>query len=119
MKTALCSSLPAASLPGDSLLWSELILFMIASAMDWLMTILLLKTRHSDGELEFVESNPVACLILNDWGLTGLFGFKVAMVFLIAMCCSIIAVRRLRAARLVLRFGVVSACLVVVYSAAL
>jgi|SRR5579863_2210726 len=98
---------------------AEMALFMLASALDWLMTVFLLKSQSSNGEIEFIESNPVASFFLNDWGFTGLFGFKATMVLVIAACCLIIAVRRIQVARLVLRFGVVSVSLVVVYSAAL
>jgi hypothetical protein len=112
-------SLPAAISRESLRLRCEIALFIIASAMDSLMTLILLKS-HSPGDgLEFVESNPVACCILDDWGFPGLFGFKLVMVGLITTVCAMIAVRRIDVARHVLRFGVVTASLVVVYAAVL
>ncbi len=97
----------------------ETCLFALASALDFLMTWSLLGFQGPTDEVEFVESNPVACFFLTNWGLIGLVGFKLAMVCAIAAVCQAIAWRRIGAARRVLQFAAVAASLVVVYSAGL
>jgi hypothetical protein len=97
----------------------ETCLFALASALDFLMTWSLLGFQGPSDEVEFVESNPVACFFLSNWGLIGLVGFKLAMVCVIAAVCQAIASRRIGAARRVLQFAALAASLVVVYSAGL
>jgi hypothetical protein len=97
----------------------ETCLFALASALDFLMTWNLLRFQGSTDGVQFVESNPIACFFLTNWGLTGLVGFKLAMVCVIAVVCQAIGSRRIGAARGVLQFAAVAASLVVVYSAGL
>jgi hypothetical protein len=97
----------------------ETCLFALASALDFLMTWSLLGFQGSTDEVQFVESNPVACFFLTNWGLIGLIGFKLAMVCAIAAVCQAIASRRIGTARRVLQFAAIAASLVVVYSAGL
>ena len=97
----------------------ETSLFVLASAMDFLMTWLLLNYQSGSSHIEFVESNFVARYFLYSWGFNGLIGFKVATVAMVAVICQIIARHRREVARRLLQFATVAAMLVVVYSVVL
>src|SRR4051812_43350558 len=75
--------------------------FVLASALDFVMTYIML----THPEIHFVESNPVALFFINHWGLKGLLGFKLAVVMLIVVICQIIAQHNLKLARRVLYGG--------------
>jgi hypothetical protein len=93
--------------------------FVLASAMDFLMTWLLLNCQTATGHIEFVESNVVARYFLYSWGFAGLIGFKLGTVGLVAVICQIIARHRVEVARRLLHFATLAAMLVVVYSVVL
>lgn len=97
----------------------ETSLFVLASALDFLMTWLLLNYQGGGEHIEFVESNFVARYFLYSWGFNGLIGFKVASVSLVAVICQVIARRRFEVARRLLQFATVAAMVVVVYSVVL
>lgn len=97
----------------------ETSLFALASAMDFLMTWLLLNYQSASGHVEFVESNFVARYFLYSWGFNGLIGFKFTTVAMVAVICQIIARSRIDVARRLLQFATVAAMVVVVYSAVL
>lgn len=97
----------------------ETSLFVLASAMDFMMTWLLLNYQGGGDHIEFVESNFVARYFLYSWGFNGLIGFKIATVSFVALICQIIARRRIDVARRLLQFATAAAMMVVVYSAVL
>jgi hypothetical protein len=97
----------------------ETSLFVLASALDFLMTWLLLNYQSAGGHIEFVESNFVARYFLYSWGFNGLIGFKFATVAMVAVICQIIARSRIEVARRLLQFATVAAMGVVVYSVVL
>jgi hypothetical protein len=94
----------------------ETSLFIIASALDFYMTFLLLDFReHPEAEPLFFESNPVAGYFL-DWGPQGLIFFKFGIVAFVAVIAQIIATKKLRTARWLLNFATVLVACVVIYS---
>lgn len=95
----------------------ETALFILVSALDVLMTYVLL--RHSaEGRTAhiFTESNAVARYFLNHWGVKGLIWFKFTMVAVVAVLAQLIAMRRLELARRLLIFATLLVCAVVIYS---
>lgn len=94
----------------------ETSLFVLASALDFLLTWSLLNYQGS-GHIEFVESNFVARYFLYSWGFNGLIAFKVGTVAMVAVVCQIIARHRPEVARRLLQFAFIAAMVVVVYSA--
>jgi Domain of unknown function (DUF5658) len=97
----------------------ETSMFVLASALDFLMTWLLLNYQGTGDHIEFVESNFVARYFLYSWGFNGLIVFKFATVGMVVVICQFIARRRLQVARRLLQFATVAATTVVVYSAVL
>lgn len=97
---------------GKLLLETETCWFVLASALDLIVTYILL----SHPVVRFVESNPVALFFLNHWGIKGLLGFKLAVVTFVVVLCQIIAHHNKRLARRVLFAGTAIVAGVVVYS---
>lgn len=97
----------------------ESLLFVVSSAMDFLMTWLLLSYQGRPDHVLFVESNPIARYFLYSWGFDGLIGFKIATVAFVVAICQIIALQRRDVARRLLHFASLAAISVVVYSAIL
>ncbi len=96
-----------------SIAWpQESLLFMLVSAMDVVMTYVLL----SRGGGMFVESNPVANYFLRYWGPRGMVYFKIGMVALICLLAQIIARHRPRTARVLLQGATAVVAVVVLYS---
>ncbi len=95
----------------------EMILFVLASALDVFMTYLLLR-YSSDGrtQLQVVESNPVARYFFIHWGIRGMIFFKFSLVAFVVVISQIIASRRPRTAMYLLRFAICLVSLVVIYS---
>jgi Domain of unknown function (DUF5658) len=91
----------------------ETLLFVVASALDVVMTWILLNKYHADG---FVESNPIARFFLESWGPRGLVYFKFVMVAFVAVICQIIALKREDIARRILYFATALVACVVIYS---
>ena len=85
-------------------------LFVLASALDVLMTYLLLLRD------DFTESNPIALFFLINWGIAGMVAFKFAMVAVVAAIAQYIAMTKLSLARRVLNFGTLVVAGVVIYS---
>ncbi|MGE5193970.1 MAG: DUF5658 family protein [Deltaproteobacteria bacterium] len=96
----------------------ETALFILASALDAMMTRYLLVSGGS-GDKWFVESNPIPRYFLESWGLDGLTYFKFALVALVSVICQIIARRRVEVARRVLNFASIVVLGVVIYSVVL
>ncbi|MFN0056590.1 MAG: DUF5658 family protein [Planctomycetales bacterium] len=95
----------------------EMLLFCLASLLDFLLTRQLLTDEGS--HYLFMESNPVARYFLMGWGLRGLIYFKAVTVAFVIVICQIIARERLDVARRLLRFALLAAMAVVAYSAVL
>ncbi len=102
---------------GQILLESETSWFVLASALDFAMTYILLQHPHDeDARFRFIESNPVAVFFLNHWGVKGLFCFKLAIVTLVVVICQIVARHNVKLARRVLYLGTAIVTTVVIYS---
>jgi hypothetical protein len=97
---------------------TETVLFVMASTLDALLTLFLLRYGGENGHT-FIESNPIPRYFLESWGLGGLVYFKFALVTVIALICQIIARRKIEVARRVLNFASLVVMGVVIYSAAL
>jgi hypothetical protein len=91
---------------------SETAWFVLASALDFAMTYIML--HHQ--EVHFVESNPIALFFMNHWGIKGLLLFKFSVVMFVAVICQIIARQNLQLGRRVLFVGTAIVASVVVYS---
>lgn len=94
------------------LLEAETSAFILASAMDFAVTFLML--NHE--QVQFIESNPIAAFFLNHWGVKGLFLFKLAVVTLIVVICQFVARHKVQLARGVLIVGTAVVTAVVIYS---
>ncbi|MES2793070.1 MAG: DUF5658 family protein [Planctomycetota bacterium] len=86
--------------------------FVVASALDFAMTFMML--RHQ--EIVFVESNPIALFFINHWGIKGLLCFKLSIVAFVSLICQVIARENLQLGRRVLFLGTAIVAAVVVYS---
>lgn len=86
--------------------------WILVSALDFLMTFLLL----SNPAFNFIESNPIASFFFHRWGFKGLLVFKLVLAAFVAVVCQIIATRKVELARKVLQFGTFVVGLVVIYS---
>lgn len=84
--------------------------FILASALDALLTYVLLQGEH------FVEANPVARFFLYHWGIQGMVYFKFAMVAFVCVIAQVIAARRHETARRLLYAATLIVASVVVYS---
>ena len=94
------------------LLESETAWFALASALDFIMTYIML--WHTDAG--FIESNPIAVFFLHHWGLKGLFTFKLVVVTFVIVLCQIIARHNYQRARGVLYISTAIVSAVVIYS---
>lgn len=90
----------------------EMLAFIFVSALDFLMTAHLL--CHPD--INFVESNPLAVVFINHWGLKGMLWFKIGTVAVVIGICQIIFRERPKLAQRVLNLGTGTVGSVVVYS---
>jgi magnesium-transporting ATPase (P-type) len=93
---------------------SETLIYVLLSAVDLFFTYFLLQQRG--GNLQFIESNPVARHFLDHWGFKGMIYFKFGMVAVVCIVTQIIARWRPATARLVLWFAIVVMLYVVIYS---
>lgn len=90
--------------------------YVAASALDVVMTWLLLTYDGGSDQVGFIESNPVARYFLYGWGIAGLVYFKVATVGLVILVCHVIARKRIDVAHRIMQFATLVVTLVVVYS---
>jgi Domain of unknown function (DUF5658) len=97
----------------------EILWFALVSALDLLLTFLLLNGDTGSGWVRFDESNFIARYFLHSWGYRGLAYFKLAMVAFVVAICQLIALKRVDVGRRVLRFASVIVGAVVVYSVVL
>lgn len=88
----------------------ETSLFILASAIDLLMTYTLL--HRSD----FRESNAVAAWFIDGWGKNGMVIFKFSLVTIVAVIAQIVARKDVRIGRWILNFGIAIVSCVVIYS---
>ena len=86
--------------------------FILASALDFAMTYIMLQHQ----EVQFVESNPIALFFINHWGIKGLLYFKLGIVAFVSVICQVIASQNLQLGRRVLFVGTAIVSTVVVYS---
>jgi len=102
---------------GEGVVQQEMLLFVLISAMDVLMTVQLLTLGESSVKGEsFFESNPVAQYFNERWGLEGMVYFKFSMVGLVCVVSQIIAQRKPAVARWLLLGAIAVVAVVVVYS---
>ena len=95
--------------PSRLLFEVETLRFVVVSALDLMMTSLLLRQPH------FTEANPVALLFLSRWGLPGMVWFKFGMVAFVTALTQTIARHRPETARRLLDFATVICAAVVIY----
>jgi hypothetical protein len=88
----------------------ETALFLLVCALDLFMTYVLLRRGG------FRESNPVADWFLMRWGFPGMIVFKFATAAVVTVIAQVVAEKRVRTARWLLRFGTLIVGSVVVYS---
>ena len=84
--------------------------FILVNALDVFMTFILLYLE------DFRESNLIANLVLEKWGITGMVYFKFGLVALITVIAQVAARKRLALGRWLLNFGTLVTGSVVVYS---
>lgn len=101
------------SAPVEWLRWPEVWLFLALSAVDLVLTYVLI------GHFGHQEGNPVARYFVEGWGLKGMVWFKLGLVSIILTISHVVALRQPDQARLVVRLGLLSVAAVVVYSAGL
>ncbi len=94
----------------------ETALFILASTLDVMLTQYLLWQSNSEGNIWFVESNPIPRFFLESWGLKALVYFKFSLVAFVSIICQIIAHRKIEVARRVLNFASLIVMGVVIYS---
>jgi hypothetical protein len=104
---------PFTMLFGKFFFEAETMLYIALSVADLFMTHFLLQ---QEGNIEFVEANPVAREVINSWGPRGMVYFKLGMVGFVCLITQIIAHHRPLTARLVLFFAIAMILYVVVYS---
>jgi len=99
------------------LLFSETVLFFLASILDYLLTKHMLSGFGNASRVgQIVEANPLARYCLECWGFEGLLAFKLALVTLVAVVCQLIARQRPEVARRLLHFATSVALIIVLYS---
>lgn len=95
---------------------TETSLFILINLLDFFITYYLLM-HGGRGNLRFVESNPIARYYIDSWGpVKGMIGFKMTVVAFVCVVAQVIALKRVKLARLVLLIGCAAAGTVVVYS---
>lgn len=100
------------SLFSAAALQQEMLRYVLVSAFDLFMTYILLRQRR----MQFIESNPVADRLLDDWGIKGMIYFKFAMVALVCVIAQIVVRRRPIVAKWLLNGATLVVMGVVVYS---
>jgi hypothetical protein len=93
----------------------KLVLFGVLSAVDLVLTLLLL--NNSEGMV--YESNPIAHWFLGQCGWLGLAGFKAGAVLVVGVLSAVISLRRPRTGGTILSFGCAVLMIVVGYSSSL
>lgn len=93
---------------------TETCFFILASALDVVMTYLLL----NDGP-EFQESNQIAAYVLAKFGFKGMVYFKFVLVAVVTTIAQIVVRSRPKLARRLLIGGTLITAVVVIYSASL
>ena len=88
---------------------TEYVWFIFVSSLDIMLTWLIL----SKGGLEV---NPVAKLVIDNWGLAGAIGFKFALSLFVIVACEVVGRKRDRLGRSLILFGIVVSGSPVVYS---
>ncbi len=103
---------------GKILLETETSWFVLASALDFFMTYIMLRHAEHDPHpsFRFIESNPIASFFLNHWGVKGLLYFKLSIVAVVVVICQVIARHNVQLARRVLYLGTAIVSAVVIYS---
>ena len=90
----------------------EYVLFVIMSAMDIVLTWVILQAGGR-------ELNPIARWVIEQHGLNGMMAFKFAMVLLVVILCESIARRQMRTGRVVMWVSVLVTGAVVSWSGGL
>ncbi len=86
--------------------------FIFISSLDIMLTWKIL-------DMNGVEVNPVAALIINDWGMQGAVAFKFALVMWVIVMCELLARLRRSAGRFLAIAAIIISALPVVWSLAL
>lgn len=110
LKTSLVTSFKRDLTSMQGLLSFEKTMFVIANIMDIGMTAMLLGTGR------FIESNPIAAHILNDWGLTGMIAYKLILVSIVMLIANTISIWKINTSKSLLHFGTLAVSCVVSYS---
>ena len=99
---------------GPARLRDESTLFVLLSALDFVMTWYLLQYEHPG--IQFSEANPIARYFIYGWGIKGMFAFKCLIVSFVVALCQVIAAADPNAARRVLWLSSAIVASVVCYS---
>jgi hypothetical protein len=99
---------------GPGRLRDESTLFVLLSALDFVMTWYLLQYEHPG--IEFSEANPIARYFIYGWGIKGMFAFKCLIVSFVVALCQVIALSDVKAASRVLWLSCAIVAGVVCYS---
>ena len=110
LKSSLVASFKQDLSSMQGLLSFEKSMFVIANIMDIGMTSMLLETG------QFIESNPIAAHILNDWGLAGMIAYKLVIVSIIMLIANTISIWKIKTSKRLLHFGTLAISGVVSYS---
>jgi len=89
---------------------NEYVWFLLFSSMDVMLTWMIL-VRHGGTEV-----NPVADLVIDQWGLPGAIAFKFSLMLLVMVVCDVIGRKLDRAGRNLAQAAVVISALPVIYS---
>jgi hypothetical protein len=96
---------------------SEICWFLLVCALDVVFThIALRQSAAGMTQATFVESNPIARRVIQNWGLTGMVIFKGSLSLLVVAIALIIRHARPVTARLLLLGGTAAVAAVVIYS---
>lgn len=110
LKSSLVASFKQDLSSMKGLLSFEKSMFVIANIMDIGMTSMLLETG------QFIESNPIAAHILNDWGMAGMIAYKLVIVSIIMLIANTISIWKIKTSKRLLHFGTLAISGVVSYS---
>ena len=110
LKSSLVASFKQDLSSMQGLLSFEKSMFVIANIMDIGMTSMLLESG------QFIESNPIAAHILNDWGLAGMIAYKLIIVSMIMLIANTISIWKIKTSKRLLHFGTLAVSGVVSYS---
>lgn len=96
---------------------SEICWFLLVCALDVVFTHIALRQSASGmTQVTFVESNPLARWVIENWGLAGMVIFKGSLSLLVVAVAITIRNARPVTAKLLLMGGTVAVAAVVVYS---